>query len=103
MNKKIKRLILLFSVSVIIFAVYYYYSNDHNKKEEFKILTYEQQPILDSCKNMTPKELLSLFNNNVDLFTKTMVAYDISAEILTDKDNYPKIASYLVSNNIIKC
>jgi|UniRef100_A0A6C0AM33 hypothetical protein len=93
----------VFIVIVIIFILLIVYL--YKKKEEFEEDTTEldKVQILEKCKDMTPNKLFKLFREDVTYMTQVFVDNKVPIRVIKDPSYYPKIASLLVKNEIIKC
>lgn len=98
MNNFIKYILTI--IIIIILITFFKNTEQFTNQTSFVLDTI----IVDeSCKNITPVQLFKLFNNNLDLMTKTMIDNGFSSSELSNKDNYPKIATFLKRKNIISC
>jgi urocanate hydratase len=95
MNKYIYVLYFL----IIIFILRLVYSYYNYKSEQFD----NSFKILKECKDITPSQLLKLFDNDVDKMTNVLLEHNIPTDLIKNTTSYPVIASYLVSKNVIKC
>lgn len=93
----------IFIVIVIIFILLIVYL--YKKKEEFEEDTTELDKIqiLDKCKDMTPDKLFKLFREDISYMSEVFVTNKVPIRVIKDPSYYPKIASLLVKNKIIKC
>jgi hypothetical protein len=88
---------------IIIIIIILYTFNNKEQLTNQSSFVLENIIVDDSCKNITPVQLFKLFNNNLDLMTKTMIDNGFSSSELNNKENYPKIATFLKRKNIISC
>jgi tyrosine-protein phosphatase YwqE len=91
--------ILIIILSII--CIFVIFSNTEQLTNEPSIL--DNIIVKETCQNMTPIKLYGLFNNNIELMTKTVIENGLSTQDLADPENYPKIATYLSNKNIISC
>lgn len=91
---------IIIAIMFILLIVYLY-----KKKEEFEEDTTELDTIkiLEQCKDMTPEKLFKLFREDINYMTQVFVDNKVPLHIIKDKSYYPKIASLLVKNKILKC
>ena len=96
----IKKVYIVIVILFILLLIYLY-----KKKEAFEEDTSELDKvvILEECKNITPNRLFELFNEDVNYMTQVFVDNKIPLSIIKDQSYYPKIASLLVKNGIMKC
>ena len=97
---EIKKIYIVIVILFILVLIYLY-----KKKETFVEDTTEldKVQILEQCKSMTPNRLFELFNEDVNYMTQVFVDNKIPLSIIKDQSYYPKIASLLVKNGIMKC
>lgn len=91
-------IVYLLIILFIIRLIYSYFQ--YKKQESFDNKAFE---ILKECKDITPSQLLKLFNNDVDKMTNVLLENSIPIDLIKNTTSYPVIASYLVSKGIIKC
>lgn len=91
---------IIIAILFILLIVYLY-----KKKEEFEEDTTELDTIqiLEQCKDMTPDKLFKLFKEDVSYMSEVFVTNKIPIGVIKDQSYYPKIASLLVKNGILKC
>lgn len=96
-----KKTVYIIIVILIILLIVYLYK----KKEEFEEDTTELDAIeiLEQCKDMTPNKLFKLFREDVNYMTQVFVDNKVPIRVIKDQSYYPKIASLLVKNGILKC
>lgn len=99
---KIKKIYIVIIILFILLLIYLY-----KKKETFEenknTEELDKVQILEQCKNMTPNRLFELFNEDVNYMTQVFVDNKIPTSVIKDPSYYPKIASLLVKNGIMKC
>jgi hypothetical protein len=95
-----KKVYIVIAILFILLMVFLY-----KKKEEFEEDTTELDTvqILEECKDMTPNKLFNLFREDITYMTQVFVDNKVPLGIIKDQSYYPKIASLLVKNGIIKC
>jgi hypothetical protein len=91
--------ILIVVGAIILFLIM------NNKKETFTNdkVDIENIQIDPECATMTPKQLLSLFNNDINYLSQVIVDNNIDYEHITNPTMYPKIATILKQKKLMKC
>ena len=94
-----------FLLVIIITFIYLAYTSYSNKQSEH-FTNIDQTEIYDSCKNMKPSDFINIISNGdltsgAQKIKKICKIYNIDPSLFINKNNYPKIASYLVSKKYL--
>lgn len=84
-------------IVLIILRMYKFYFKSNKE-------TFESLPIVKECRDITPKKLLAIFNNDKEKLTNVLIEHGVPIDLITNKSSYPVIATYLLSKGVItKC